>query len=84
LTAKNPVPVPRPPAPPDNTLVLTDKLDFNHDKANDIIDLIDEVDEEAPANYLSDQTRVSELTARELAQLIEAAVARALIKAGKN
>jgi hypothetical protein len=65
-------------------LVLTDKLEFDRDKANDIIDLIDEVDDEGPAKFVSDETRVSELTARELFHLIESAVESALTKAGKK
>jgi hypothetical protein len=94
LTAKNPVPVPRPPAvpavpavPKDNTLILTDKLDFDQGAVNDVIDLIDEIDEiddSGAAKKALGNLKVSELTASQFGRLIEEAVEKALLKVLKR
>ncbi|MDR1110880.1 MAG: hypothetical protein LBP92_09375 [Deltaproteobacteria bacterium] len=77
LTARSPVPVPRTPAlEPSDTLLLTDKVAMpSLERANEVIDLIDEIDGPAPGGQ---GQSVADLQAAELAGLIEAAVERAL------
>jgi hypothetical protein len=90
VTARNPVPVPRNPHDsPANTIVLTERLELpqNIDQANEVIDLIDEIDEvknqraEFSQNPLLAQLagkKLGELTCEEFDRLLEDAVSRAL------
>jgi hypothetical protein len=59
---------------------LTEKLDFDQQAANGVIDLVDEVNEGSQAQQAQGQTRVRDLTVAELGRLIESAVERAIRK----
>jgi hypothetical protein len=86
LTARSPIPVPRSPAEPQSgTILLTERLDLAQNKLNEVIDLIDEIDEPDPDQVLKAKgdSKIGDLTASELASLIEAAVGRAL-RGGKG
>jgi hypothetical protein len=84
LTARHPVPVPRAPAEPaSGTLLLTEILEVVQENNTEVIDLVDAVDQVQPLSS-SGQLKVIDLTADELAQLIESAMERALKKVFKK
>ncbi|MDR0356223.1 MAG: hypothetical protein LBJ64_10915 [Deltaproteobacteria bacterium] len=81
LTARRPTEAPRAPhEAADSTLLLTDRLETPPaDKANDIIELVDEIREQADLTEMANSgQKIADLTVEQLNQLIEQAAERVL------